>query len=52
MVAILGVLLLFAFAPYASGLFGAPVLYVYSAPLHQWLVRRVQVAGLSQCARS
>ncbi|HET9066511.1 MAG TPA: AI-2E family transporter [Gemmatimonadales bacterium] len=47
LIAILGVLLLFAFVPYASGLFGAPVLYVILAPLHQWLVRRVKWRGLA-----
>ena len=30
-----------AIAPYATGLLGAPVLYVLFAPLHRWLARRV-----------
>lgn len=47
MIAILGVGLLFAFAPYASGLLGAPVLYVILAPLHEWLVRKVKWRGLA-----
>src|ERR1041385_9208113 len=28
-------------APYATGLLGAPVLYVLFAPLHRWLARRI-----------
>lgn len=47
MIAILGVGLLFAFAPYASGLLGAPVLYIILAPLHEWLVRKVKWRGLA-----
>src|ERR1044071_1333836 len=30
-----------AVAPYATGLLGAPVLYVLFAPLHRWLARRI-----------
>lgn len=37
LVAILGVVIVLALAPYASGLLGAPVLYVIFAPLHERL---------------
>lgn len=47
MVAILGVLIVLALAPYASGLLGAPVLYILMAPLHQWLVPRVRSRRLA-----
>src|ERR1043166_3911466 len=30
-----------AIAPYASGLLGAPVLYVLFSPLHRWLTRKL-----------
>jgi predicted PurR-regulated permease PerM len=42
MVAILGLLIVISLAPYASGLLGAPVLYILMAPLYQWLVRRIK----------
>ena len=42
LVAILGVILLIALAPYASGLLAVPVLYVAMAPLCEWLVRVVK----------
>ena len=47
LVAILGVVIVLALAPYASGLLGAPVLYVVLAPLHTWLVPRVRSRGLA-----
>lgn len=47
LIAILGVGLLFAFAPYASGLLAAPVLYILLAPLHQWLVPKVKWRSLA-----
>ena len=40
-VILLGVLLVVALWPYASGLLGAPVLYSITAPLHRWLSRRL-----------
>ena len=42
LVAILGVVIVLALVPYASGLLGAPILYVILAPLHDWLVPRVR----------
>lgn len=42
MVAVLGLLIAVALAPYASGLLGAPVLYIILAPMHGWLVPRVR----------
>lgn len=47
MITLLGVLLLIAFAPYASGLLGAPVLYIILAPLHEWLVKRTKWRSLA-----
>lgn len=47
LVAILGVVILLALVPYASGLLGAPILYVILAPLHDWLVPRVRNRGLA-----
>jgi predicted PurR-regulated permease PerM len=47
LVAILGMLLLIALAPYASGLLAAPVLFVIFRPLHTWLVRRLRYRGLA-----
>lgn len=47
MVAILGVIIILALAPYASGLLAAPVLYVLMSPLHDWLVPRVRHRGLA-----
>jgi len=37
----LGLALLFALAPYDTGLVGIPVLYVALAPVHRWLARRM-----------
>ncbi|HRP06915.1 MAG TPA: AI-2E family transporter [Gemmatimonadales bacterium] len=45
-VAILGLLIVLALAPYASGLLGAPVLYIIMAPLHRWLLPRLKHRGL------
>ncbi|MES2304714.1 MAG: AI-2E family transporter [Gemmatimonadota bacterium] len=42
LVAILGVVIVFALFPYASGLLGAPVLYVVFAPMHEWLSSRLR----------
>lgn len=42
MVALLGLLIAIALAPYASGILGAPVLYIILAPLHSWLVPKVR----------
>lgn len=42
LVAILGIVILFALFPYASGLLGAPVLFVVFAPMHEWLSRRLR----------
>ncbi|MEP6589880.1 MAG: AI-2E family transporter [Gemmatimonadota bacterium] len=42
LVAILGVVILLALTPYASGLLGAPVLYVVFAPLFEWLARKLR----------
>jgi predicted PurR-regulated permease PerM len=42
LVAILGVVIVLALAPYASGLLGAPVLYVIFAPLHERLARMLR----------
>jgi predicted PurR-regulated permease PerM len=42
LILLLGVGLLLALAPYASGLIGGLVLFVVFAPLHDWLTRRMQ----------
>ena len=42
LVAALGLVILVALLPYASGLIGAPVLYIILAPLHEWLVPKVR----------
>ena len=42
LVAILGIVIVVALAPYASGLLGAPVLYVIFAPLHERLTRALR----------
>ena len=42
LVAILGIVIVIALFPYASGLLGAPVLYVVFAPLHERLSRRLR----------
>ena len=38
---LLGIGVAIALSPYASGLIGAPVLYVLFAPLHRWFSRRL-----------
>jgi len=38
---ILGIALLVAFVPFATGLVGIPVLYVVFEPVHRWLTRRI-----------
>lgn len=45
LVTLLGAGLAIALAPYASGLLGAPVLYVIFAPLHERLSRRIPARG-------
>ena len=47
LIALLGVVIVVALAPYASGLLGAPVLYIILAPLHAWLVPRVKWRSLA-----
>lgn len=47
LVAILGVILIVALFPYASGLLGAPVLYVAVARLHERLVRHIKIRPLA-----
>ncbi len=47
LVAILGVIILIALVPYASGLLGAPILYVLLEPMHAWLVPRVRSRALA-----
>ena len=42
MILLLGVALLLALAPFASGLLSAPVFYVVFAPLYQRLKRRLR----------
>ncbi len=42
LVAILGLLIVIALAPYASGLLGAPVLYIILAPLHRVVAARTR----------
>jgi len=39
---LLGVALIIALTPYATGLIGIPVLYAVFAPLHDWLGRRMR----------
>src|SRR5256714_9441549 len=41
-VLLLGIALVIALTPYATGLFGIPVLYAVFAPLHEWLGMRVR----------
>jgi predicted PurR-regulated permease PerM len=41
LVAILGIVLLIALFPYASGLLGAPVLYVATSKVHERIVQRI-----------
>src|SRR2546426_10141730 len=40
LVLVLGVALLIALTPYATGLIGIPVLYAVFAPAHDWLAKR------------
>ncbi|MEO5800885.1 MAG: AI-2E family transporter [Gemmatimonadales bacterium] len=47
LVAILGVVIVIALFPYASGLLGAPVLYVIFAPMHEWLSKRLRSRSLA-----
>jgi predicted PurR-regulated permease PerM len=44
---LLGLICVVALLPYASGLLGAPVLYVIFAPMHRWLVRKLRSRGLA-----
>jgi predicted PurR-regulated permease PerM len=46
LVAILGIILVIALSPYASGLLGVPVLYVAVAPLHERLMRRIKIRSV------
>jgi predicted PurR-regulated permease PerM len=47
LVAILGVIIVISLYPYASGLLGAPVLYVAVARLHERLLRRIKIRSLA-----
>jgi predicted PurR-regulated permease PerM len=47
LVAILGIVIVIALFPYASGLLGAPVLYVVFAPMHEWLSSRLRSRALA-----
>ncbi|MGH7613070.1 MAG: AI-2E family transporter [Gemmatimonadales bacterium] len=38
---VLGIALVVAFVPFATGLVGIPVLYVVFEPVHRWLTRRI-----------
>src|SRR5438552_2449866 len=42
LVLLLGVALLIALTPYATGLIGVPILYAVFTPVHEWLSLRVQ----------
>jgi predicted PurR-regulated permease PerM len=42
LVLVLGVVLLIALSPYATGLVGIPVLYAIFAPVYDWLARRMR----------
>jgi predicted PurR-regulated permease PerM len=44
LVLLLAVGVFYALMPYATGLIGAPVLYVLFAPFHNWLARRIRPA--------
>ncbi|HEY4319996.1 MAG TPA: AI-2E family transporter [Gemmatimonadales bacterium] len=50
LVAILGVIVVIALSPYASGLLGAPVLYVAVAGLHARLYQRIHVRWFASLA--
>src|SRR5512137_552439 len=39
LIVVLGVALLYALAPFATGLLGIPVLYVITRPVYRWLVQ-------------
>jgi len=41
LIAVLGIAILVALAPFASGLLGVGVLYAMGAPVHQWLMRYI-----------
>jgi predicted PurR-regulated permease PerM len=43
LILLLGLALVIALAPFATGLIGIPVLYVLMAPVHRWLARRLGV---------
>lgn len=47
LVAILGIIIVVSLYPYASGLLGAPVLYVAVVRLHERLVRLIRIRSLS-----
>jgi predicted PurR-regulated permease PerM len=47
LVIILGIICVIALLPYASGLLGAPVLFVIFAPMHRWLVVKLRSKGLA-----
>ncbi len=47
LVAILGIMIAIALFPYASGLLGAPVLYVATSRIHERLVRHVKLRAVS-----
>lgn len=47
LVALLGIAIFVALVPYASGLLGAPILFVVFGGLHEWLVRRVRSRALA-----
>src|SRR5437667_10156298 len=42
LVLLLGVALVIALTPYATGLIGIPVLYAIFAPVHEWLCMRMR----------
>src|SRR5881396_3531671 len=42
LVLLLGVALVIALTPYATGLIGIPVLYAVFAPVHEWLSMRMR----------
>ena len=47
LVAILGIIVVIGLAPYASGLLGAPILFVLLRPLHEWLVLRIRSRAIA-----
>lgn len=47
LVAILGIVIVLALMPYASGLLGAPVLYIVFAGMHTWLAERLKSRSLA-----